>query len=55
LWLLDEPTTALDKKGQDLLRAQIIRHRAQGGIVIAATHDELGIANVQRVEMRGTP
>jgi len=51
LWLLDEPTTALDADGQDLLRTQIARHRAGGGIVVAATHDELSVPDVQRFNM----
>jgi heme exporter protein A len=51
LWLLDEPTTALDVHGQELLRRQIARHRATGGIVVAATHDELNIPDAQSFEM----
>jgi len=51
LWLLDEPTTALDNQSQALLIAQIARHRAGGGIVIAATHDELAIPDMQRLLM----
>lgn len=51
LWLLDEPTTALDSEGQSLLIAQIARHRASGGIVVAATHDELAVPDMQRLMM----
>jgi heme exporter protein A len=43
IWLLDEPTAALDASGQaglaDLMRA----HLTGGGIIIAATHGPLGI------------
>ena len=53
LWLLDEPTTALDSQGQELLCAQIARHRARGGIVIAATHDALVIPDMQQFAMDG--
>lgn len=53
LWLLDEPTTALDREGQNLLRVQIARHRATGGIVIAATHDQLDVPDAQQVVMAG--
>jgi heme exporter protein A len=38
LWLLDEPTTALDRKGQELLAGLIAHHRAKGGIAVVATH-----------------
>ena len=38
LWLLDEPTLGLDATSIDRLAAQLATHRAQGGMVIAATH-----------------
>lgn len=38
LWLLDEPRTALDAAAQVLLDRAIARHRAGGGIVVAALH-----------------
>lgn len=39
LWLLDEPTTALDAAGRDLLGQLVQTHLAGGGIVVASTHD----------------
>jgi heme exporter protein A len=44
LWLLDEPFAALDREGQDLMVKAMTRHCAEGGILIAATHDPLGLA-----------
>ena len=38
LWLLDEPTTALDDDGRLGLAAVIAQHRATAGAVIAVTH-----------------
>ena len=38
LWLLDEPTTALDTASVERLGVLLARHRGQGGMVIAATH-----------------
>ncbi|NBC31704.1 MAG: heme ABC exporter ATP-binding protein CcmA [Alphaproteobacteria bacterium] len=38
LWLLDEPTVALDAASLSLLEAAIARHRAGGGLVVLATH-----------------
>ncbi len=38
LWLLDEPTAALDAGSQAILAALMEGHRAGGGLVIAATH-----------------
>ncbi len=43
LWLLDEPTTALDAAAVGLLRDAIARHRAGGGLVVVSTHAELGL------------
>jgi heme exporter protein A len=38
LWLLDEPTTALDDDSQARLEETIGAHRATGGMVMVATH-----------------
>ena len=43
VWLLDEPTTALDVAGQDVFGALMRDHLARGGLIIAATHMALGI------------
>ena len=43
LWLLDEPTAALDSAAQARL-AEIMRaHLASGGLLVAATHAPLGL------------
>ncbi|MCA0317540.1 MAG: heme ABC exporter ATP-binding protein CcmA [Proteobacteria bacterium] len=44
LWLLDEPTAALDAASQKLLAAIMAEHVAAGGVLLAATHMPLGIA-----------
>lgn len=41
LWLLDEPTAALDTAGDTLVAALVAGRLASGGAVIAATHDEI--------------
>ncbi|EMS67907.1 ABC transporter I family member 1 [Triticum urartu] len=38
IWLLDEPSVALDSEGVKLLEYIIAEHRKKGGIVIVATH-----------------
>jgi heme exporter protein A len=43
IWLLDEPTTALDAASQDRLRQVMHAHLSDGGIVVAATHAPLGL------------
>lgn len=45
IWLLDEPFAALDTAGQALAGQLMVRHCGAGGIVIAATHDPLGLGN----------
>ncbi len=43
LWLLDEPSTALDRAAQGMLGKIMAAHRADGGLIVAATHASLGI------------
>lgn len=38
LWLLDEPTNALDSASLEMLAVAIAAHRAAGGAVLAASH-----------------
>lgn len=44
IWLLDEPTNALDVAGQSMFAGLMSDHLARGGLIIAATHAPLGIA-----------
>ena len=43
VWLLDEPTTNLDKQGQMLVGTLIEEHLGRGGLVIAAIHHDLSV------------
>lgn len=43
VWLLDEPTAALDAAGQDLLAGLMREQLASGGLIVAATHAPLGL------------
>ncbi len=43
IWLLDEPTNALDAAGQGLFATLMGDHLARGGLIVAATHAPLGI------------
>ncbi|HWA01133.1 MAG TPA: heme ABC exporter ATP-binding protein CcmA [Caulobacterales bacterium] len=51
LWLLDEPASGLDTGGRALLAALIDEHRARGGVVIAAVHDDLGPGPTRAIEL----
>jgi heme exporter protein A len=44
VWLLDEPTTALDAAAEKTLGRLIEEHLSGGGIVLAATHRPLPVA-----------
>jgi heme exporter protein A len=56
LWLLDEPTTALDAEGQETFASLATKHLADGGILVAATHAPLKIgAQEIRLGAGGTP
>lgn len=43
LWVLDEPFTALDAQSSQLLRERMQRHLEHQGLVVVATHDDIGI------------
>jgi len=43
LWLLDEPTTALDTAGQQLFGELLDAHLANGGLAVVATHQPLPV------------
>jgi heme exporter protein A len=51
VWLLDEPTNALDVAGQGMFTALMETHLTRGGLIIAATHAPLGLpARELRIE-----
>ena len=52
LWLLDEPLAALDTAGKGLVADAVNAHCAEGGIVLAATHEPLGL-NCGKLMMEG--
>ena len=43
VWLLDEPTNALDSAGQGMFATLMADHLSRGGLIIAATHTPLGL------------
>jgi heme exporter protein A len=43
LWILDEPTTALDAAGTVFLRKLLDAHLAGNGIALIATHQDIGL------------
>jgi heme exporter protein A len=55
LWLLDEPTTALDVGAQALFAGVMRAHLETGGIIVAATHAPLGLEGAKSVKLEGAP
>ncbi|GLP97712.1 cytochrome c biogenesis heme-transporting ATPase CcmA [Paraferrimonas sedimenticola] len=43
IWILDEPFTAIDKRGVAELEQMLLNHAAQGGCVIITTHQDLSL------------
>jgi heme exporter protein A len=54
LWLLDEPTTALDAAAQGALAAIMRTHLQGGGILVAAAHAPLGLERAQELRLGAT-
>lgn len=51
VWLLDEPTAALDAASEAQLTGLMRDHVAAGGIVIAATHQPLGLGGLLKLHL----
>jgi len=51
IWLLDEPTAALDTASQERLADLMRSHLAGGGIIVAATHGPLGLDGVKELRI----
>ena len=53
LWLLDEPSNALDDAGIAALTAVIADHRARGGMVVIAAHGAAPVDRAETLDMSG--
>ena len=51
LWMLDEPATNLDAAGQALVASLIQEQLSGGGLVMAATQQDLGLPAAQRASL----
>jgi len=51
LWLLDEPTVTLDAASTARLECILAEHRAAGGMVIVATHTDIGLDDAATLEL----
>jgi heme exporter protein A len=53
IWLLDEPGNGLDSASLDRLAAAMTTHRTAGGIVVAASHQPLGLEDAMPIRLGG--
>jgi heme exporter protein A len=51
LWLLDEPTNALDTAAVDWLGELLAAHRARGGLIILASHVAVPLPDARRLDL----
>ena len=51
LWLLDEPANGLDADGLARLEAAMAAHRAAGGAILAASHQQIALADAKLVAL----
>ena len=51
LWLLDEPTTALDIAGAHAFEQALARHLAAGGMAVVATHAPIAVDGMDTLEI----
>lgn len=55
IWILDEPFTAIDKKGVANLEALMRKHADQGGAVLLTSHQDLDLDNLGIVDLANFP
>ena len=55
VWLVDEPTSGLDKASEGLFADIAKSYLASGGIVVAATHVDLGLEGLQQLHIGEAP
>jgi heme exporter protein A len=51
VWLLDEPFTALDPKGVEIVENRIAQHCANGGLCIFTTHQDSALPNQRMISL----
>jgi heme exporter protein A len=54
LWLLDEPTTALDVTAQAMLAELMRGHLQGGGLIVAAVHGPIGLEKATELRLGGS-
>lgn len=53
VWILDEPTAALDTAAEMMFAGLVKEHLKRGGLALAATHQPLGLGEMSELHMTG--
>ena len=54
IWLLDEPTSSLDAPALEMLATLMRGHLAGGGLILAAAHGPIGLAEAIELRLGGS-
>ena len=54
IWLLDEPTSTLDREAQETLANLMRQHLSGGGLILAATHGPIGLDRAKELRLGGS-
>jgi heme exporter protein A len=54
-WLLDEPLNGLDSEGISLVEQLIADRRADGGVIVVASHQPIALPGAQVIDLRDHP
>lgn len=51
LWILDEPFTAIDKRGAAQLETRFAQHAQQGGVILLTSHQDLALSSLKHLNL----
>lgn len=52
VWILDEPFTAIDKSGVEMLEELLKNHRVAGGLTLLTSHQDLAIPGIKQIHLQ---
>lgn len=52
VWILDEPFTAIDKSGVEMLESLLKSHQAEGGLILLTSHQDLAIPGIKQIYLQ---
>lgn len=51
IWILDEPFTAIDKSGVEMLEMLLAEHQEQGGLTLLTSHQDLALPGITQIHL----